>query len=237
MSILGTKEAGARTAVCTPAFISNGWCLVAPVAVFVTVRESFAEVALVKSPVSQTRAIVSGGSLETKFITIVEPITTAPVLAAFLNAVIVTSVQRRLTKLKSATEVAVAIPDAATSIAIVLIVTAALVVAILALILVPAAIASVVPVYENISRLAAPSTVVLSESRQRQQSYQSQHAQSHQEFLSHVIHFVLPSIYNSPIAHPVSGRAVTAVCSTTLMPMAKMDQKFPKSALFNRAAV
>jgi hypothetical protein len=201
-----------KTVVSTPAFVLKAaGGLVTPVAVFVTVRKSLAEVALEEFPVAKTRTVVFRGPLEIAFVTIVEAVPAAPVLATLLDAVIVAGVQRGLAKLKGTTVAAVTIPVATASISVVLSAATVIVVATtLAVVLIQATIAGIVPIYENISGLAAPSAIVLrgSRQRQRQKSHQSQHANSREEFLSLVIHHVLPSISNSPIAQLVSGRAI-----------------------------
>jgi len=159
-----------RTVVSTPAIVlkAPGGGLVTPVAVFVTVRKSLAEVALVKFPVTKTRTEVFRRLLEIAFVTIVEAVTAPAVLATFLDAVIVAGVQCSLAKLEGTTVAAIAVPVAAASISIVLIVATVIVVATtLAVVLVQATIAGIVPIYENISGLAAPSAIVLREGGQR----------------------------------------------------------------------
>src|SRR6266545_3295626 len=152
-----TKKREWMTMVSTPAFVFCGsGSLVAAVAVLVTVCKSLAEIPAVKFPIPITATpvvVVVGSALVTPPIVIVMP-------ASFDLTLTLRFFGR-----------APASP---------LIVVAVAILILMAFVFVPAAIARVVPVYKNVSRLASTPTVALRKNRHRQhqESEHCQHANS-----------------------------------------------------------
>src|SRR5215212_3502177 len=78
------------------------YCLVAPVAVSVTVDESLTEILLIESAITEARVVVLITITECIVIRIVVSPTTAAVVATGLHAFVVARVEGRLTKLVTA---------------------------------------------------------------------------------------------------------------------------------------
>ncbi|MFN2494157.1 MAG: hypothetical protein ABR501_14875 [Pyrinomonadaceae bacterium] len=143
---------------------------VVPITVTVPVRKTFAEVPAVQFTVTETRIVIFGRVLVVALVAVFEPLTAAPIVAPFLDAVVIAGVQRGLAKLSGVAVVSVTTPvtpsppsiiviippppiipiTVSTPLIVVPIVTSSVVIS------VPAPIAGIVAVDKNVRRLSAP---------------------------------------------------------------------------------